>query len=116
MPRIEAAGLPMTELGVWRFTHCAGTALPFVQQYGSSAAKPTGVPRKRIKVGPVLFEDRPMCMLMVPVNDVTLAVAAVVIVWIDFPHDVFSVLLIQRTVCIDARVYENAVSIDIHQR
>jgi hypothetical protein len=78
--------------------------------------KPTGVPRKRIKVGPVLFEDRPMCMLMVPVNDVTLAVAAVVIVWIDFPHDVFSVLLIQRTVCIDAGVYENAVLVDIHQR
>ena len=42
--------------------------------------KPSGVPRKRIKVGPVLFEDRPMCMLMVPVYDVALAVAAVVIV------------------------------------
>jgi hypothetical protein len=78
--------------------------------------KPTGIPRKRIKVGPVLFEDRPMCVLMMPVNDVTLAVAAVVIVSIDFPHDVFSVLLIQRTVCVDARVYKNAVSIDIHQR
>jgi hypothetical protein len=60
--------------------------------------KPTGVPRKRIKVGPVLPEDRPMCMLMVPVYDVTLAVAAVVIVSIDFPYDVFGVLLIQRTV------------------
>ena len=57
-----------------------------------------------------------MCMLMMPVYDVALAVAAVVIVWIDFPHDVFGVLLIQRTVCIDARVYENAVPIDIHQR
>jgi hypothetical protein len=55
-------------------------------------------------------------MLMMPVYDVALAVAAVVIVWIDFPQDVFSVLLIQRTVCIDARVYENAVPIDIHQR
>jgi len=47
--------------------------------------KPPGVPRERIKVGPTLFEDRPMCMLMVPVHDVALAVAAVVIVWIDFP-------------------------------
>jgi hypothetical protein len=51
----------------------------------------------RIKVGPVLFEDRPICMLMVPVYDVALAVAAVVIVWIDFPYNVFGVLLIQRT-------------------
>jgi hypothetical protein len=78
--------------------------------------KPTGVPRKRIKVGPVLLEDRPMCMLMVPVYDVALAVAAVVIVRIDFPYNIFGVLLIQRTVWIDARVYENAVPIDIHQR
>jgi hypothetical protein len=42
--------------------------------------KPTSVPRKRIKVGPVLLEDRPMCVLMVPVYDVALVVAAVVIV------------------------------------
>ena len=78
--------------------------------------KPTGVPRKRIKVGPVLFEDRPMRMLMVPVYDVALKVAAVIIVRIDFPYDVFGVLLVQRTVWINARVYENAVRIDIHQR
>jgi hypothetical protein len=78
--------------------------------------KPSGVPRKRVKVGPVLFEDRPVCMLMVPVHDVVLAVAAVVIVWIDFPYQVFSVLLIQRTVWIDARVYKNAVPIGIHER
>ena len=78
--------------------------------------KPPGVPRERIKVGPVLFEDRPMYMLMVAVYDVTLAVAAVVIVWIDFPYNVFGVLLIQRTIWIDARVNENAVPIDIHQR
>ena len=78
--------------------------------------KSPGVPRKRIKVGPVLFEDRAMCMLMVPVYDVALAVAAVVIVWIDFPNNVFDVLLIQRTVWIDARVYENAMLIDMHQR
>jgi hypothetical protein len=78
--------------------------------------KPTGVPRKRIKVGPVLFEDRPMYMLVVPVHDVALAMAAVVIVWIDFPYNVFGVLLIQRAVWINARVYENAVLIDIHQR
>jgi len=57
-----------------------------------------------------------MCMLVVPVYEVTLAVAAVVIVWIDFPYDVFDVLLIQRTIWIDAGVYENAVPIDIHQR
>src|SRR5436190_219090 len=78
--------------------------------------KPPGVPRKRIKVGLVLLEDRPMCMLMVPVYDVALAVAAVVIVSIDFPYDVFGVLLIQRTVWINARVYENAMRIDVHQR
>jgi hypothetical protein len=77
--------------------------------------KPTGVPRKRIEVGPVLFEDRPMCMLVVPVYEVALAVAAVVIVSIDFPYDVFDVLLIQRTIWIDPSVYENAVPIDIHQ-
>jgi hypothetical protein len=47
--------------------------------------KPTGVPRKRIKVRPALFVDRPMCLLMVPVYDVALAVAAIVIVWIYFP-------------------------------
>ena len=55
-----------------------------------------------------------MCMLMMSVYDVALAVAAVVIVPIDFPYDVFGVLLIQRTVWIDARVYENAVLIDMH--
>ena len=66
--------------------------------------KPSGVPRQRIKVGPVLLEDRPMCMLMVPVYDVASAVAAVVIVWIDFPYNVFGVLLIQPTVWIEARV------------
>ena len=53
---------------------------------------------------------------MVPMYDVALAVAAVVIVWIDFPYDVFGVLLIQRTVWINARVYENAMCIDVHQR
>ena len=57
-----------------------------------------------------------MRMLMVPVYDVALAVAAVVIVSIDFPYDVFGVLLIQRTVWINARVYENAMRIDVHQR
>ena len=35
---IEAAGLLMTGLGVWRSTRCAGTALPFVQRHGSSVA------------------------------------------------------------------------------
>jgi hypothetical protein len=50
-------------------------------------------------------------MLMVAVYDVALAVAGVVIVWIDFPYDVFTVLLIQRTVWIDAGVYEDADSI-----
>jgi hypothetical protein len=54
-------------------------------------------------------------MLMVPVYDVALAVATVVSVWIDFPYDVFDVLLIQRTVWIDPSVYENAVPINIHQ-
>ena len=78
--------------------------------------KPPGVPRKRVKVGPVLFEDRPMYMLMVAVYDVALAMAAVVIVWVDFPYDFFGVLLIERTIWIDARVNENAVPIDIHQR
>ena len=78
--------------------------------------KPTGVPRERIKVSPALFEDRPMYVLMVPVYDVALAVATVIIIWIDFPYNVFGVLPIQRAVWIDARVYENAVHIDIHQR
>ena len=45
-----------------------------------------------------------MCVLMVPVYDVASAVAAVVIVWIDFPYNVFGVLLIQPTVWIEARV------------
>ena len=45
-----------------------------------------------------------MCMLMMPVYYVALAVAAVVIVWIDFPYNVFGVLLIQPTVWIEARV------------
>jgi hypothetical protein len=34
----------------------------------------------------VLLEDRPIYMLMVPVYDVAVAVAAVVIVRIDFPN------------------------------
>ena len=45
-----------------------------------------------------------MCMLMVPVYDMALAVATVVSVWIDFPYNVFGVLLIQPTVWIEARV------------
>ena len=57
-----------------------------------------------------------MCMLMVPVYYVALAVTAVIIVWIDFPNNVFDVLLIQRTVWIDARVYENAMRVDVHER
>ena len=57
-----------------------------------------------------------MCMLMVPVDDMAIAVAAVVIVSIDFPYDVFGVLLIQRTVWINARVYKNAMRIDVHER
>jgi len=57
-----------------------------------------------------------MWMLMVPVYNVALKVAAVIIVRIDFPYDVFGVLLVQWTVWINARVYENAVRIDIHQR
>ena len=57
-----------------------------------------------------------MCMLMVSVDDMAFAVAAVVIVAIDFPYDVFGVLLIQRTLCINARMYENAMRIDVHER
>ena len=57
-----------------------------------------------------------MCMLMVPVYDMALAVAAVVIVPIDFPYDVVGVLLIQRRVWINARVYENAMRIDVQER
>jgi len=57
-----------------------------------------------------------MCMLMVPVYDMALTVAAVVIVSIDFPNDVVGVLLIQRTFWINARVYENAMRIDVHKR
>jgi hypothetical protein len=78
--------------------------------------KPPGIPRKRIKVGPVLLEDRPICVVMVTVYDVALAVVGVVIVWIDFPYNVFGILVIQRKVWIDARVYENAMLIDMHQR
>jgi hypothetical protein len=78
--------------------------------------KAPGVPRTRIKVSPILLEDRPMCMLMVPVHDMALAMAAVVIVSIDFPYDVFGILLIQRTIWINARVYENAMRIDVHER
>ena len=37
-------------------------------------------------------------MLMVPVYDVPVVMAAVIMVRIDFPYDVFDVLLIQRTV------------------
>jgi hypothetical protein len=36
--RIEAAGRPMTGLGVWRSTLCAGTAVPCAQQHRSSVA------------------------------------------------------------------------------
>ncbi len=57
-----------------------------------------------------------MCMLMMAVYDVALAVAAVVIVWIDFPYNAFGVLLIQPTVWINARVYKNAMLIDIDKR
>ena len=57
-----------------------------------------------------------MCTVMVPVHDVALAVAAVVVVSIDLPYDVFGVLLIQRTAWINARVYENAMHIDVHER
>jgi hypothetical protein len=78
--------------------------------------KPPDVPRERIKVGTVLFEDRSMYMLMVPVHDVALAVPAVVIVWIDFPYHVVGVLRIQRTVWIKTGMYENAVLIQMHQR
>ena len=55
-------------------------------------------------------------MVMVAVYDVALAVAAVVIVWIDFPCEVFGILVIQREIWIDARVYENPMLIDMHQR
>jgi len=75
--------------------------------------QPPRVPRQRIKIRPVLLEDRAMWMLMVPVYDVALTVAAVIIVRIDFPYDVVGVLLIQRTVWINARVYENAMHIDV---
>jgi hypothetical protein len=78
--------------------------------------EPPRVPRQRIKVGPVLLEDRPIWMLMVSVYDVALVMAAVIMVRIDFPYDVFGVLLIQRTVRIKARVYENAMRIDMHER
>jgi uncharacterized membrane protein YiaA len=55
-------------------------------------------------------------MLMVAVYDVALAMAAVVIVWIDFPYDVFGILVVQRKVWINTSVHENAMLIDMHQR
>ena len=90
--------------------------MPALCQKRHTGARPINVRFSRIKVGPILLEDRPMCMLMVPVHDMALAMAAVVIVSIDFPYDVFGVLLIQRTVWITARVYENAMRIEVHER
>jgi hypothetical protein len=55
-----------------------------------------------------------MWMLMVPVYDVALTMAAIIMVRIDFPYDVLGVLLIERTVWINTRVYENAMRIDVH--
>jgi hypothetical protein len=57
-----------------------------------------------------------MYMLMMPVYNVAPTMAAIVIVSIDFPYDAVGVLLIQRTVWINARMYENAMRIDVHER
>jgi hypothetical protein len=50
------------------------------------------------------------------VYDVVLPVSAIVVVIIDFPNDILWVLLVQREIRIDARMNENAVLIDVHQR
>jgi hypothetical protein len=48
--------------------------------------------------------------------DVALSVSAKVAVIVDFPDDILWVLLVQRGLWIDARMNENAVIIDVHQR
>jgi len=78
--------------------------------------EPPSVPRKGIQVGPVLLENRPIWMLMMAMDDMALAMAAVVIISIDFPYEVVGVLLIQGTGWFNACVYENAMRIGVHER
>ena len=48
--------------------------------------------------------------------DVALSVSVIVAVIVDFPDDILWVLLVQRGLWINARMNENAVIIDVHQR
>jgi hypothetical protein len=53
---------------------------------------------------------------MMAMHDLALPVAAIVVVITNFPDDILWVLLIQRAIRINARMNEDAVLIDVHQR
>ena len=57
-----------------------------------------------------------MRVLMMTVYDMALPMSAFVAVIIDFPEEILWVLLVQRAIRINARMDENAVLIDVHQR
>ena len=56
-----------------------------------------------------------MGVLMMAVYDMSLPVSAFIAVIIDFPDDILWILLVQRTIRINAGMNENAVLIDVHK-
>ena len=57
-----------------------------------------------------------MRVLMMTVYDMALPMSAFVVVIIDFPDEILWVLLVQRSIRINAGMNENAMFIDVHQR
>ena len=56
-----------------------------------------------------------MGVLMMAVYDMSLPVSAFIAVIINLPDDVLGILLVQRTIRINAGMNENAVLIDVHK-
>ena len=74
-----------------------------------------GVPGKGIEISAVLFQDRPIFMLVMTVDDVAGTVAGVIAVIIELPDQVFRVLLLKRAIRIDAGMDIDPMLVEVHQ-
>jgi hypothetical protein len=74
------------------------------------------MPSESVEVSSIFHQNRAVRVLMMAVHDMALPMTAIVAVSIDFPDDILWVLLVQRAIRIEARVNEDTVLIDVHQR
>ena len=69
-----------------------------------------------VEVCPTFYRDRTIFVLVMPVHDVSRAVAALIGALVDFPQQLLRILRGKRQIRIDAGVHVDPIPVDVHQR